>query len=292
MLLSSCSSVDEASEVGSTDSPLVVGAAEAVISVNSWGPAYCADVKVTNKGTAPMSAVSLTFDWAGTAVTNLWNGTRSGNVVTPALQGSQIAPGANATFGFCGNGTGKPQIASVDYSGGGGSGISCVHGTVSNGLCTCAVGWVGAACDTPSVSRVHGTVSNGLCTCAVGWVGAACDTPSVSCVNGTVSNGQCTCAVGWVGASCDTPAGGGGGATLKVSNSWNGGYCADVTIIGGGNWTVGLDTHNSIIYNSWNGTFSGKSGKITVKGAQSSFGFCANTTGSLNNQASIVSVTR
>ena len=79
-------------------------------------------------------------------------------------------------------------------------------------------------------------------------------------------------------------------ATLNVNNNWGSGYCANVTIANNGSqaitsWTVGLNLNGTTISNLWSGNLSG----VTVTpaaynanvapGSNTSFGFCANGSG-------------
>jgi len=62
--------------------------------------------------------------------------------------------------------------------------VTCVHGTVTNGVCVCATGYTGSTCATPTTSGsgqltcVHGTLTSGACVCDSGYSGTTCDTAS------------------------------------------------------------------------------------------------------------------
>ncbi len=90
------------------------------------------------------------------------------------------------------------------------------------------------------------------------------------------------------------PATGGGkvAATMSVSSSWQGGYCADVRVTNAGrtataSWTVRLDDNGAPITQLWNGLPSQSGGVYTIKnvdhnraipaGGHITFGFCANS---------------
>ena len=93
-------------------------------------------------------------------------------------------------------------------------------------------------------------------------------------------------------------------AVIQKTNSWTGGYCANVLITNSGStaastWTVVLELNQATIYSSWNGNFSGSGSRKTVTpvgwnasvGAGATlqaFGYCANTTGS-NSSPAIIS---
>ncbi|AUX29269.1 hypothetical protein SOCE836_013570 [Sorangium cellulosum] len=81
-------------------------------------------------------------------------------------------------------------------------------------------------------------------------------------------------------------------ADLVIDSQWGQGYCASITVSNQhatattGTWSVGLDVGAGAIFSSWNGTFSGSSGQITVtpQGSNAAIpasgnvqlGFCAN----------------
>jgi cellulase/cellobiase CelA1 len=84
-------------------------------------------------------------------------------------------------------------------------------------------------------------------------------------------------------------------ASLTVFSDWGSGYCADLTVNNPTSqptrsWTATATTGPASIYDTWNGTFSGASGTITITpsfswnqvipagGADHSIGFCANRT--------------
>jgi hypothetical protein len=84
-------------------------------------------------------------------------------------------------------------------------------------------------------------------------------------------------------------------ASLTVFADWGSGYCADLTVnnpasIPTRSWTATVTTGAATIYDTWNGTFSGTTGTITITpsfswnqvipahGTDHSIGFCANRT--------------
>lgn len=86
---------------------------------------------------------------------------------------------------------------------------------------------------------------------------------------------------------------GGVSAQLNVTTDWISGYCVTLRVTNGAtqptrNWNVVVNTNQSAIYTSWNGTFSGSSGVISIAPGyewnqviqpgttNDSVGFCAN----------------
>ncbi|WP_333771832.1 cellulose binding domain-containing protein, partial [Streptomyces sp. IBSBF 2435] len=89
------------------------------------------------------------------------------------------------------------------------------------------------------------------------------------------------------------PASGGCTARLTVTNSWSGGFQADVTVANTGTsalggWRVGWSAPTATITSLWNGTLAQSGAAVTVTnapyngavspGASVSFGFTANGT--------------
>ncbi len=84
-------------------------------TMNSWDTGFQAEVTVTNTATSPTRgwAVALTLA-SGRTITNLWNGTLTGDTVTNTGHNGTIAPTASTTFGFVAGGqvTGGVTITS------------------------------------------------------------------------------------------------------------------------------------------------------------------------------------
>lgn len=81
-----------------------------------------------------------------------------------------------------------------------------------------------------------------------------------------------------------------GTANLNITNSWNGGYCAEVRLMNGldaatARWHVVLDLMGTSVTQIWGATLSGNSGTVTAKpvnyntmiapNASATFNFCA-----------------
>lgn len=82
------------------------GSLQGALSVtSSWETGYCAEVSVTNTGSAPISTWSAELTLGDAAVNNYWNGTFavSGQVatVTPVAWNGTLSAGASTSFGFC-----------------------------------------------------------------------------------------------------------------------------------------------------------------------------------------------
>lgn len=99
------------------------GSGEATLNLsNQWGSGYCADVTIANNGSANITSWTVGLGLNGANVTNLWNGTLSGETVSPAAHNASIAPNSSTSFGFCADGSSTPTLASLDIQGGGDSG--------------------------------------------------------------------------------------------------------------------------------------------------------------------------
>ncbi|EWM10300.1 beta-glucosidase [Kutzneria sp. 744] len=93
-----------------TTSPGPGGCAADYSVTSTWQGGFQAAVTVTNRGSAPISAWTVSWTWpGGQTVTNVWNGTytQAGTAVTirNASWNGTLAPGASATFGLTGTGT-------------------------------------------------------------------------------------------------------------------------------------------------------------------------------------------
>ena len=87
------------------------------------------------------------------------------------------------------------------------------HGTCAvPGVCECAIGWEGAACEAAVCEQGcgHGVcAAPDTCECSPGWGGAGCTEPL--CAEGCgahgscVGPGTCACAAQWRGVGCWTP---------------------------------------------------------------------------------------
>ncbi len=116
-------------------------------------------------------------------------------------------------------------------------------------------------------------------------------TTTASCTDGVKNGTETGVDCGGSCAACPT-SGGSVSATVKVTNDWGNGYCADLTVKNGGSaaistWTVVVSTPSAAVSSSWNVTYSGSSPNFTFKpgpdwaaklaaGASATVGFCAN----------------
>jgi endoglucanase len=112
-----------------------------------------------------------------------------------------------------------------------------------------------------------------------------------SCTDGVKNGTETGVDCGGSCAACPTSSGSLSGS-VKVTNDWGNGYCADLTVKNGGSssingWTAVVSTPSATVYTSWNGTYTGASPSFTFKpsadwaaklgaGASATIGFCAN----------------
>ncbi|MEV8308030.1 glycoside hydrolase family 18 chitinase [Streptomyces flavidovirens] len=116
--------------------------------VSDWGTGFEGKWTVKNTGTTTLSTWTVEWDFpAGTSVTSAWDAdvTNSGNHWTAKNKswGGNLAPGASATFGFNGTGTGSPSGCKLN-------GGSCDGGSVPGDTPPTAPG-------TPSASTITDT---------------------------------------------------------------------------------------------------------------------------------------
>jgi len=158
-----------------------------------------------------------------------------------------------------------------------------------------ASGGGSATCGDGAQNGSETDVDCGGGDCAACSNGSSCSA-GTDCVSGTCTGGICVQPPAPLTAIFETVA------------NWPGGYCVNLSVTNGGtlptsNWGVTLNTNASTIYTSWNATFSGNSGVVTVAplnwnrvvapgATNSSVGFCANrTTAGSGVLPSIVSTT-
>ncbi|WP_433930093.1 cellulose binding domain-containing protein [Sorangium cellulosum] len=99
------------------------GTMEALLTLPSdWGSGYCASVTVTNRSASPTTGWSMVVGLNGSTLDHGWvaNITRSNGQFTAANMdwNAEVQPGRSVTWGFCGSGSGRPSIVSVEGSGG------------------------------------------------------------------------------------------------------------------------------------------------------------------------------
>ncbi|WP_251060369.1 glycoside hydrolase family 18 chitinase [Streptomyces sp. ISL-100] len=116
--------------------------------VSDWGTGFEGKWTVKNTGTTTLSTWTVEWDFpAGTSVTSAWDAdvTNSGNHWTAKNKswGGNLAPGASASFGFNGTGTGSPSGCKLN-------GGSCDGGSVPGDTPPTAPG-------TPSASTITDT---------------------------------------------------------------------------------------------------------------------------------------
>jgi hypothetical protein len=126
--------------------------------------------------------------------------------------------------------------------------------------------------------------------------GVDCGGPNcMPCAAGNPCNVASDCQSNVCTGGVCQPSAGSVTATRVVTANWAQGYCVTLFVTNNStlpttNWSVSLNTNASSIYTSWNGTFSGSSGVISVTpsfswnkvippgGTDNSVGFCANRT--------------
>jgi hypothetical protein len=203
----------------------------------------------------------------------------SGGQGQDSLQGQD---GNDDLFG----GTGDDQLlggnGNDDLVGGTGN-DNCNGGANSNTFAQCEFGAPNSCVDGAQNGTETGLDCGGACTdCGAG----------AACVSGSDCDGGLFC----VGGICTVDSDGGTEGLvvteITFTTDWGGGYCAVLNVTNNATsattgFGVTLNTNASTIYTSWEGTFSGMSGVITVTPdaehavldpdeTESDIGFCAN----------------
>jgi hypothetical protein len=168
-----------------------------------------------------------------------------------------------------------------DTLAGGPNNDTCAGGAGVNTFAQCELGGAPNSC-------VDGVLNGTETATDCGGACPACDEGQVCASGGDCMSGVCSS-----GTCQDLP--GGIHAAAVVTTDWGGGYCVTLAVtnlrsVPTVNWTLSLNTNQSTIYTSWNGSFSGSSGAVTVTPGfswnqvidpgetDSSIGFCANRT--------------
>jgi hypothetical protein len=104
------------------ESALVNGAVTANLVINNdWGSGYTAELRMSNTG-APTTAWTTVVQLGGSTLSNAWNAsaTPSGDVLTASNLSYNAAIPSTTTmvWGFQGNGTGRPSLTSISFTGG------------------------------------------------------------------------------------------------------------------------------------------------------------------------------
>jgi len=137
-------SASQKEDVAGQEQEIVSGPGVATISIQTdWGTGYCANIKVANQGTAPITSWTVVLQADVASISSVWLGqfTQSGTqiIVKPVSFNSTINVGSSVTFGYCAvtksSTNHTPTIASLDVVGGdgGGSGGASGSGGAANG---------------------------------------------------------------------------------------------------------------------------------------------------------------
>ncbi len=213
----------ESDEISTTSQAFTEGALSANVTIsNDWGAGYCAEVRLENGGTQPISGWEVTLDFNGSQVGNLWNGTQSGNLVGPVDHNGTISPGSTTSFGFCASGTGRAMVTALSFDGGGDvddDEPSCSDGEQNQGETGVDCGGPCAGC-APEESCSDGVQNQGEAGVDCGGPCQAC-APTATCSDGVQNQGETGVDCGGPCSSCSTMGGGGcDGLQSWVSNDW------------------------------------------------------------------------
>src|SRR5580692_6809248 len=112
---------------GQTLEPVSVvgsGASGTLTFQSDWTQGYCANVAISNTGSAATTSWQAVINLNQSTITSFWSATsaQSGTTLTatPLAWNAALAPGDSTTFGFCANATGSnyhPALVSVSETG-------------------------------------------------------------------------------------------------------------------------------------------------------------------------------
>ena len=129
------------------------GVGAAFAKTSDWGSGYQGQYTITNNSSATISSWKVEFDLpAGSTVGSYWDAllTQSGThySFTNAAYNGSIAPGASATFGWTGAGSGTPTNCTLD-------GGSCDAGSATGGGTGGTGGTTGGGGTPPPAGPIH-----------------------------------------------------------------------------------------------------------------------------------------
>ena len=218
-LLAGCGWRDDGDVDGLTQAATAGPNLKATIQqTNSWPSGYCANVNITNSGTAAASTWVVVLELNQASIYSSWNGNFAGSgsrkTITPVGWNASVAAGATLqAFGYCVNTTGPnsaPAIISPlgDTGGTGGAG-----GAGGSGGALAGGGSGGALTNGGSAGALAGGGSGGALTSG-GSGGALTSGGSGGALTGGGSGGALT-----GGGSGGALAGGGSGGALTGGGS-------------------------------------------------------------------------
>ncbi len=190
----------------------------------------------------------------------------------------------------------------TDVDCGGSCTANCANGKLCAGAGDCISGiCTSGVCQAPATASCTDGVKNGTETdvdCG-GSCTADCANGKLCSVAGDCSSGICT------SGTCRAPTTGTVTATIAITDNWDTGYCANVTVTNNGtttinSWKAVIDLHQAAQSGGWNATLSVSGSLMTATpvdwnaklapGGTGPWGYCANKTGS-NWQPTVSSVT-
>ncbi|XYH96359.1 cellulose binding domain-containing protein [Sorangium sp. So ce1128] len=231
------------------------GTFEAELTLPSqWGNGYCASVTIKNTSASRTTGWGVVIGLNGSTLNNAWNVrvTPSEGQFTAIDEGynGTLEPGASTMWGFCGSGTGRPALVSVNGSGGSVTSTSAsssssagTGGAGGEGGGTATVGAGGEGGGTTTVGA--GGEGGGTTTVGAGGEGGGTTTTTTTTTTtvgaGGEGGGTTTVGAGGEGGGTTTTttttvgAGGEGGGTTTTTTTTTVGAGGE----GGGTTTAG-----------------------------------------------------
>ncbi|WP_437926087.1 cellulose binding domain-containing protein [Sorangium sp. So ce291] len=204
------------------------GAIQAELTLPSqWGSGYCASVTVKNTSASRTTGWGVVIGLNGSTLNNAWNVrvTPSEGQFTAINEGynGTLEPGASTMWGFCGSGTGRPSLVSVNGPGGSTTSTSASSSS-SSSTSASSGGGEGGATGTGGAGGEGGDVT----TAGAGGEGAGTTTTTTTTGAGGEGAGTTTTTTAGVGG-----AGGGTTTTTTAGVGGAGGEGAGTTTTAG-----------------------------------------------------------
>ncbi|WP_437939750.1 cellulose binding domain-containing protein [Sorangium sp. So ce341] len=215
---------------------------------SDWKSGYCASVTIKNTGSSAATSWGMVIGLNGSTLNHAWN-TR----ITPSdgqlkavneSYNGKLAPGQSTMWGFCGSGTGRPTLVSVDGTGGPDISTSTsVSSSVGSGGATGVGGSGGEGGEGGGTTTTTTTGAGGegggtttTTTTGAGGEGGGTTTTTTTTTAGTGGGGEgggtTTTTTAGTGGGGEGGAGGGTTTTTTTGTGGEGGA-------GGGSTTAG-----------------------------------------------------
>ncbi|WP_437621047.1 cellulose binding domain-containing protein [Sorangium sp. So ce1151] len=192
-----------------------------------WGDGYCASVTIKNtsaSNTDPTTSWGVVIGLNGSTLSNAWNVrvTPSEGQFTAINEdyNGELKAGASTEWGFCGNGTGRPSLVSVNSAGGSSTSTSASSSSSSSTSASSGGGEGGATGTGGAGGEGGGTTTTTTTTVGAGGEGGGGTTTTTTAgVGGAGGEGGGTTTATTTTAGVGGAGGEGGGTTTATTTT-------------------------------------------------------------------------